>query len=232
MSIISNIDKVIRSEPNIDNVGYLKNKIAYQDDIKNNIVKIDWLKIIDAPPKNSSVKTTRELSAISKATVNRTAKEVELVIKVDKDPNTLFIDFLEKKNLRFPKAKFLTFYDFLEPYIYGLKYHFNRARPEQLAPYHNINLKIMYTDSHHTPSYPSGHTMYAELAARILSDQYPQYKSEFVEISKICGLARVLQGVHFPSDNDASVKAISVLYPLIKKGIENVKTSKEFSFDG
>ena len=50
MSIISNIDKVIRSEPNIDNVGYLKNKIAYQDDIKNNIVKIDWLKIIDAPP--------------------------------------------------------------------------------------------------------------------------------------------------------------------------------------
>tara|TARA_B100001778_G_scaffold334979_1_gene350174 strand:- start:15730 stop:16428 length:699 start_codon:yes stop_codon:yes gene_type:complete len=232
MSIISNIDKVIRSEPNIDNVGYLKNKIAYQDDIKNNIVKIDWLKIIDAPPKNSSVKTTRELSAISKATVNRTAKEVELVIKVDKDPNALFIDFLEKKNLRFPKAKFLTFYDFLEPYIYGLKYHFNRARPEQLAPYHNINLKIMYTDSHHTPSYPSGHTMYAELAARILSDQYPQYKSEFVEISKICGLARVLQGVHFPSDNDASVKAISVLYPLIKKGIENVKTSKEFSFDG
>ena len=206
--------------------------MAYQDDIKNNIVKIDWLKIIDAPPKNSSVKTTRELSAISKATVNRTAKEVELVIKVDKDPNTLFIDFLEKKNLRFPKAKFLTFYDFLEPYIYGLKYHFNRARPEQLAPYHNINLKIMYTDSHHTPSYPSGHTMYAELAARILSDQYPQYKSEFTEISKFCGLARVLQGVHFPSDNDASVQAISVLYPLIKKGIENVKTSKEFPFDG
>lgn len=231
MSLINNVAKILDTSQDIDDLGYLKNKMEYQDDIKNNIVKIDWLKIIDAPPKNSSVKTTRELSAISKATVNRTSKEVDLVIKVDKDPNTLFIDFLEKKNLKFPKSKFLTFYDLLEPYIYGLKYHFNRARPEQLAPYHNINLKVMYTDTHHTPSYPSGHTMYAELAARILSDQYPQYKTEFIEISKFCGLARVLQGVHFPSDNDASVQAISVLYPLIKKGIENVKTNKEFPFD-
>ncbi len=231
MSIINKIDHIIRSEKHIDDVGYLQNKISYQDDIKNNIVKIDWLKIIDAPPKNSSTKTTRELGAVSKATVNRTQKEVDLVIKVDKDPAALFVDFLEKKNLKFPRAKFWTFYDFVEPYIYGLKYHFNRARPEQLAPYHNINLKVMYTDSHHTPSYPSGHVMYAELAARILSDEYPQYKSEFIEISKICGLARVLQGVHFPSDNEASVQAISVLYPLIKKGIENVKDSKEFSFN-
>tara|TARA_B100001094_G_scaffold169510_1_gene163948 strand:+ start:7265 stop:7960 length:696 start_codon:yes stop_codon:yes gene_type:complete len=230
MSIISNIDKLIKSEPNIDDVGYLKNKMTYQDDINNNIVKIDWLKILDAPPKNSNPKTTRELHAISKATVNRTSKEVDLVIRVDRDPVALFVDFLEKKNLKFPKSKFYTFYDFLEPYIYGLKYHFNRARPEQLAHYHNINLKILYTDSHHTPSYPSGHAMYAELAANILSDEYPEYKSNFFEIAKFCGLARVLQGVHFPSDNEASVKAVSVLYPLIKKGIENVKTSKEFPF--
>lgn len=231
MSIINKIDQIIRSEQDIDDIGYLKNKISYQDDINNNIVKIDWLKIIDAPAKNSSPKTIRELGAVSKATVNRTAKEIELVLKVDKDPVALFVDFLEKKNLKFPRAKFLTFYDFVEPYVYGLKYHFNRARPEQLAPYHNVNLKIMYTDTHHTPSYPSGHAMYGELAARILIDEYPEYKSKFIELSKFCGLARVLQGVHFPSDNDASIQAIGVLYPLIKKGIENVKNSKEFSFD-
>jgi len=232
MSIINKIDQIIRQQENIDDLGYLRNKMSYQDDIKNNVVKIDWLKIIDAPPKNSSPKTTRELASISKATVNRTAKEIDLVIKVDKDPINLFLDFLENKNLNFPKSKFYTFYDFLEPYIYGLKYHFNRARPEQLAPYHNINIKILYTDTHHTPSYPSGHTMYAELAAHILSDEYPEYKSNFFEIAKFCGLARVLQGVHFPSDNEASVAAVNVLYPLIKEGIENVKTSKEFPFDG
>ena len=231
MSLINNIDKIIKSEPNIDDVSYLKNKMSYQDDINNNIVKIDWLKIIEAPAKNSSIKTTNELKVVSKATLNRTAKEVDLVIKVDKDPVALFVDFLQTKNLTFPRSKFLTYYDFLEPYVYGLKYHFNRARPEQLAPYHGIELKLMYTDSHHTPSYPSGHAMYGELAARILSDEYPEHKSKFAELSKFCGLARVLQGVHFPSDNDASIKAVNVLYPLIKKGIENVKDSKEFSFN-
>ena len=44
-----------------------------------------------------------------------------------------------------------------------LKYYFNRPRPEQIAPYYEYRINVMYTETHHTPSYPSGHTIYAEL---------------------------------------------------------------------
>ena len=53
--------------------------------------------------------------------------------------------------------------------------------------------------------------MYSETAARMASEEFPEYKSTFFQLSKYCGLARILQGVHFASDNKASVIAIEKL---------------------
>jgi hypothetical protein len=68
--------------------------------------------------------------------------------------------------------------------------------------------------------------MYAELAAYIASDQYPEYKETFFKLSDYCGLARVLQGVHYPSDNDAAKVALSKLYPKIKEKINEYQRSQ------
>jgi acid phosphatase (class A) len=213
MSLINRVDAII-GKKDIDKVSYLENKVSYDDELS--ILDIDIKTILPEPPKNSSQKTRKELELISEMTESRTRKELDLIYIVDNEPLELFENFLQAKNLPFPHITFIDYYNVLEQYIYALKYYFNRARPEQVAPYYNLDIDILYTDTHQTPSYPSGHTMYSELAAHIASEKYPEYKEDFFELSNYCGLGRILQGVHYPSDNAASRLAVSKLYPLIK----------------
>lgn len=227
MSLINKVAAIIDGKKDIDTVHYLEKKVNYDDGIST--LNIDIEKIIPPPPKNSSNKTAQELNLISKATKSRSSSELELVKIVDSEPLSLFYSFLSGKNLDFPQNLFDEHYNVLEQYIYALKYYHNRARPEQVAPYYGIEIDVLYTDTHHTPSYPSGHTMYSELAAHVLTDKYPEYKDDFFTLSDYCGLARILQGVHYPSDNKASKTATNKLYKLMK-GIENEK-SENFPFN-
>lgn len=229
MSLINNVAKIIDQKKSIDSIGYLYKDTEYND--KLSILDIDIKSILPKPPKNSSPQTEKELHIISKSTNSRTRREIDLVWNVDDEPLTLFYNYLEKKGRTFPQLTFDAFYNILEQYIYALKYYFNRARPEQIAPFYNIELDIIYTDTHQTPSYPSGHTMYSELAAYILADIYPEYKEDFFELSEYCGLARILQGVHYPSDNDASRLAVKILYPKIKERIDHDTKNQDFSID-
>jgi len=228
MSLINNVSTILSRHAELDDISYNPYATSSEDEIS--ILDIDWKNIIAAPPKNSSIKTAKEMKVLYNATKSRTNKEIELLYTVDYEPLTLFYNFLEKKNLPFPKNTFDEYYNVLEQYIYALKSHFNRARPEQLAPYFNIKLEVLYTDTHDTPSYPSGHTMYGALAAHILSDKYPEYEQQFFELAKYCGLARILQGVHFPSDNEAAFKATAKLYDAIKRRLQN-EENKNFPID-
>jgi len=227
MSLINKVAAILNNKQDLDSIGYLKDKVNYDDEIS--VLDVDLKSILPPPPKNSSLTTRKEIEQISKATKNRTQKELDLIYAVDREPLDLFIKLLKKKNLKFPRELFEEHYNVLEQYVYALKYYHNRARPEQLAPYFNIDINILYTDTHHTPAYPSGHTMYSELAAHILSDKYPELRDEFFKLSDYCGLARILQGVHYPSDNKASKIAVNKLYPLMKDR-ENEK-SKNFPLD-
>lgn len=218
MSLIHKVEAIITNKQDVDKVQYLPNKVNYDEKIS--ILGIDIKDILPSPPLNSSEQTLQELKKISKATKTRTKDELELIYIVDKDPLDLFYIFLDKKKLKFPKFTFIDYYNILEPYIYALKYYHNRARPEQIAPFFDIQLDILYTDTHSTPSYPSGHVVYSELAAHMLSDIYPQYTKEFFRLSEYCAFARILQGVHYPSDNQASKKVVNILYPLINKYVE------------
>lgn len=228
MNLIDNVSAILTHNKDLDEIVYLPNKMSNQEDLT--ILDIDWKNIIPPPPKNSSDKTAKEIKIIYDATKSRTFREVDFVSVVDKNPNTLFIDYLEKKKLTFPIYTFNEYWNILEHYIYALKFHYNRARPEQIAPYYNVKIDVLYTDSHHTPAYPSGHTMYAALSAHILSDMYPEHKKNFFELAKYCGLARILQGVHYPSDNQAAMKATKILYQAIKRRFEN-EESKNFPLD-
>lgn len=229
MSLINKVDAII-GKKDIDKVSYLENKVSYDDELS--ILDIDIKTILPEPPKNSSQKTRKELELISEMTESRTRKELDLIYIVDNEPLELFENFLQAKNLPFPHITFIDYYNVLEQYIYALKYYFNRARPEQIAPYYNLDIDILYTDTHQTPSYPSGHTMYSELAAHIASEKYPEYKKDFFELSNYCGLGRILQGVHYPSDNAASKLAVSKLYPLIKEYFDEKERASKTPIDG
>jgi acid phosphatase (class A) len=213
MSLIHKLAAII-DHKNIDDVQFFSKDIVYHEDI--NLLDIDWRHIIPAPALNSSAETEKELRFISKQTQNRSSKDIELIYKVDKDPLFLFYEFTDRKNLIFPKNKFDNLYNIIEQYVYALKIYFNRARPSQIAPYYNIAINVINTNTHHTPSYPSGHVMYSELAAHILSEIYPVWKKEFFQLSSYCATARILQGVHYPSDNKASIVATEKLFNFIR----------------
>lgn len=80
---------------------------------------------------------------------------------------------------------------------YGLKYAFDRQRPYDRYPG-----KVHPIDPEDSPSFPSGHTAAAFSLATSLSITYPKWYVIAPSAVWACGvgLARINQGVHYPSD--------------------------------
>lgn len=80
---------------------------------------------------------------------------------------------------------------------YGLKYAFDRERPFVKYPD-----KIHPINPEDSPSFPSGHTAAAFSLATSLSITYPKWYVIAPSAAWACGvgLARMNQGVHYPSD--------------------------------
>lgn len=60
-------------------------------------------------------------------------------------------------------------------------------------------------------SYPSGHSTYSRVYARVLADILPERREEFLATADRIALDRVVGGVHFPTDIEAG-KAFGDLY--------------------
>ena len=54
-----------------------------------------------------------------------------------------------------------------------------------------------------TPSYPSGHSTQAKVAAEVLAGSYPEHKQQFEDIGHSVGLNRIIAGWHFPVDHSS-----------------------------
>jgi hypothetical protein len=187
----------------IDALGY---DAVYLEKPMSNLIDFEWKNILAAPPKNTSETTTKELLLIAKSTKNRSVKDVELIHNVDQDLDEPFVLLLNKYNIKYPQNYIDLFYDIVHPVLLNTKGCWNRARPNQLAKYFNVTINVLVTDTHHTASYPSGHTVYSNLVANILKDLFPQINTkELDHIVNETARARVLQGVHFSSDNKASI---------------------------
>ena len=179
---------------------------------------IDLFSIVPVPTKNSSQETISELRYLSNITKNLSQSQKELAYKIDDNAGFMIEDFIKENNIKFP-YKFFTsvFYTCLISIVDHLKFYYNRPRPFQLALYSNLEINRIVTKSHKTPAYPSGHTMYAALMAEIIIDKYPEHKKAVSQLVDLCGKARELQGVHYPSDNTAAKKIIQTIYPELKK---------------
>jgi hypothetical protein len=201
---------LILHKDKIDSIVYDK---VYLEKPMSNLIDFDWKNILKPPALNSSKETLKELSVVSAATKNRTSKDIELVHNVDSDMDTPYVLLLKKYNLKYPQNYIDLFYDIVRPVLLNLKSYYNRARPNQLALYLKVPLDVIVTDTHHTASYPSGHVVYTNLVANILKDIYPQIpKKELDYIVNETSRARILQGVHFPSDNNASIILSNYLF--------------------
>lgn len=170
------------------------------------IVNFDYRLILPAPPKNIDKSTIKELTIVSKETLNRSSQDIETLLQIDLDIDPVFISLLKQYDIEYPEAYIKKFYAIVSPILKNVKGFWNRPRPKQLADLLGIDIDVIVTDTHHTPSYPSGHTVYSSLVANIIKDLYP--KVNHYQLDKIVNdtaKARVMQGVHYPSDNKASI---------------------------
>lgn len=200
--LLSSLSSVIPSI-NIDNIKYTTKTV--EDQKVSALIDFDYKSILDSPPTNRSGSTLKELIYISKITNSRNDNDIKFVHKIDKNPASLVVDFCDNKKIIFPKKDLNNLYDIIKPLILNTKYYFNRPRPYQLAKLYGLTIEVIETDTHQTPSYPSGHTVYARLAGNLVSSFYPEFRYELDQIVNKSGYARVLQGVHYPSDNTASI---------------------------
>ena len=186
------------------------------------IISFDYKTILDPPPSNTDPKTLKELTFVAESTFNRSEAEIEQIYSIDRDLDAPFIKLLSKYKLEYPQEYIDTFYNVVQPVLMNIKHYWNRPRPVQLAKLFNIKIDPIVTTTVHTPSYPSGHTMYSRLVANILKHHYPQIENKILDnIVYDTARARVMMGVHFPSDNQASIFLSNYLFKNLVSKMED-----------
>ncbi len=101
---------------------------------------------------------------------------------------------------------------------FTIKYNLLRARPYHLEP----RLQPMARIS--SPSFASGHTLWAYVQAFTWSHLLPAKRSEFLNIAYEVGESREIMGIHYPSDEEAA-------RVLAHKALQNMWTSSKFQED-
>lgn len=81
---------------------------------------------------------------------------------------------------------------------FRLKRYFKRPRPYHLEAKLNPLARI------NSPSFASGHTLWAFTEAYIFSEIIPEKRDEFLNRAEEVRWSRELMGIHYPSDNEAS----------------------------
>tara|TARA_Y100001937_G_scaffold27415_1_gene39399 strand:- start:985 stop:1710 length:726 start_codon:yes stop_codon:yes gene_type:complete len=184
------------------------------------------------PPANSSQQTKNELLQVKNFMERSHSKEFTSNLKsMNDEPAMFIIDYYKKASGKeVPKTilGFITGGD-VEVLAMKLKMHFNRPRPFQMAEYYDVNLNYNKTIQHgaaDAPSYPSGHTLSAYFAARVLSYLYPKYEDELLRRAMMVADSRIAEGVHFKSDNMFSFYLVDrVLMPAFIKAYDKTRNN-------
>ena len=186
---------------------------------KTPLVTVNWKTLIPAPPLNSSDVTKLDLQVVERMTKNISKKDFDFIIKVDNEVSDMFIPYLKRHGLKYPADVIDKVLDNVYPVWLKLKYLHKRPRPFQLAPHLGYKISVIQTDTHQTPAYPSGHQTEGAIIAEVLSSYYPEHKTAFYEAAGLVGKARVMQGVHYPSDNDVSMILSRILWEDIRQNL-------------
>lgn len=152
------------------------------------------------PNKNTSYKELGELNNRVRQAQNSP------LLKEYKAQDADLWKYLEKISLDFglTKLDYKEIKDFIQleiaPIIISLKDFWNRARPYQYAYLLELNYHPYPTISGHSASYPSGHTIEAEVWGYLCKQLIPSKKSNIESVVNTINDSRLDLGVHFPSD--------------------------------
>lgn len=174
-------------------------------------------------PANSSQQTRAELDYLLKLQATRTPAEVERVLAIAAVgywPSTNYTPthenyqqnlehlFFEGREImgenctaeNYPKTSHLLqgVMNDMRLMEFAVKYHLFRARPYQLEP------KLQPLREINSPSFASGHTLWAYIQAYTFGELIPGKRTAFVDLAYEIGHSREIMGVHYPSDEEAA----------------------------
>ena len=102
---------------------------------------------------------------------------------------------------------------------FATKYKLLRPRPYHLEP------KLQSLAKINSPSFPSGHTLWAFIQAFTWSELIPEKQKEFISLAEEIRRSREVMGIHYPSDNEASRQ---IAYRMLQYYFRNENFKKDF----
>ncbi len=103
---------------------------------------------------------------------------------------------------------------------FTIKYKLLRPRPYHLEPKLQPLMKI------NSPSFASGHTLWAFIQAFTWGELVPEKQKEFIALAEEIRRSREIMGIHFPSDNEASRQ---VAYKMMQYYFKNEIFLKDYN---
>lgn len=220
-----------------------------QGAITNSLVRTVYLKPDDEaklpglirPPANSSNQTRAELEYLLSLQNGRTKEQIDRAQYIANIGSWFNIlnptdpDYDENRNQLFYIAdttgKLYNYKDYpattqlllnciqdIRVTEFRLKWHFKRPRPYHLEP------KLQPLTRIKSPSFASGHTLWAFTEAYIFSELIPERRAAFLAKADEVRWSRELMGIHYPSDNEAS-RVIG--WDLLKFWMNNAQFNKD-----
>ena len=103
---------------------------------------------------------------------------------------------------------------------FTIKYKLFRPRP-----YH-LESKLQPLTKINSPSFASGHTLWAFIQAFTWSEVVPEKQNEFIALAEEIRRSREIMGIHYPSDNEASRQ---VAYKMMQYYFKNDAFVKDYN---
>ena len=172
---------------------------------------------LEPPPENDSETTQRELKFVRTAAkfAEENPEQFEGIDVEDRNLLTPFLDFLASENLSVDEEYLKNVLSDVATIAMYWKFKYNRPRPYQYK-----GMTERKNQSADTPSYPSGHSLQAKVAADILSNAYPEHAEELQYIGKNIGRNRIMGGWHFPSDHAAGRDLADQIIEKLPKNVD------------
>lgn len=185
--------------------------------------QVDFIIASVDPPANSSEQTRAELAYLLDVQTRRTPGATERVLELAKigywpDRNVLADDPKYQQNLdnlffncrevignsctadRYPATtRLLTgLMQDMRLLEFAVKFAKRRARP------YDLETRIDPLREISSPSFASGHTLWAYIQSFALAELLPAHRQAFLDLAYEIGASREYMGVHFPSDEEAA----------------------------
>ena len=162
------------------------------------------------PPANNSLASYSEVQKLRSIPMDKKM--------VEKNDNIVesFREVFDKNKIPYPEKEVKKLQDDAAPVVLKLKNYFNRPRPKELAKSTGKDIPNIEMPSMATPSYPSGHSTQAYLIGGVMSDKYPQMKTDLMSKAKEISYSRNVARAHYKTDSDMGEKLGKDMHAYLK----------------